>query len=159
MSCSFPTPALPCTPSPSSPSDQWLTTPWAIFKLSPPLRQLQPLMKPHTSSGMSKDQVRLWWWWGGSPHGHRDLTLPILLIFSSRCSLTMVASSWPLPHLATVHHCRRDWSYTPIKKTDISPPVSKERTGENTSLLINNLTYTVSAYKRLSYTWHTSLVI
>ena len=56
----------------------------------------------------SKDQVRLWWWWGGSPHGHRDLTLPILLIFSSRCSLTMVASSWPLPHLATVHHCRRD---------------------------------------------------
>jgi len=105
-----------------------------------------PLLEPFSNSHPHPDNYSLWWsptphqacqriQWacgggGGRAHGYCDLTLPILLIFSSRCSLTMVASSWPLPHLATVHHCRRDWSYTPIKKTDIRPPGGKESTGE-----------------------------
>lgn len=136
---------------------KWLTTPWAIFTLSPPLRQLQPLMKPTPHQACQRIQSAC----GGGEEGHIqgicDLTLPILLIFSSCCNLAMVASSWPLPHLATVHHWRCDSSYTPIKKTDIRPPVSKESTGENTSLLINKLTYTVSAYIQTYvcvYTWH-----
>ena len=49
-------------------------------------------------------------------------TLLIFFILSSLLSFSMVLSSWPLPHLATVHHCLVAGSHTPIRKIDINPP-------------------------------------
>ncbi len=52
-------------------------------------------------------------------------TLLILTMSSSSCSLAIVASSWPLPHLATVQNFPVEESWSPIRNTDIIPPVHR----------------------------------
>lgn len=54
-------------------------------------------------------------------------TLLIFFILSSLLSCSIVLSSWPLPHLATVHHCLVAASQTPIRKIDIKPPAKITR--------------------------------
>ena len=60
-----------------------------------------------------------------SNHSDGGHTLEILIKSSSSWRRCNVASSWPLPHLATVRHWLHDLSCTPIRNTDIIPPAIK----------------------------------